>query len=249
MLKKFIFPILCLLFLCGCEATYNLDVSDGFLETTTINATNVNEYSLLEGYPRNIPAYYTDSFNPEDTEVYDDVSYYNVSYVGEGVLNYTYKFEDKYNLSTIVKESMTKVNITSDRTVRIHATGDFDCFNIYPALEKLTVNIKVPYEMVYNNADSINGDIYTWIINKDNPSGTIDIEYENPDYVSEIYKDINKDDNNSSSKEDNEKKSSNKKSSANSKKNNNTFVLVLSGLFFVALFGIIIFINKFKGSR
>lgn len=249
MLKKLIFPILCLLFLCGCEATYNLDVSDGFLETTQINSTSVDEYSLLEGYPRNVPAYYTDSFNPEDTNIYDDVKYYDVSYLGNGTLNYTYKFEDKYNLSTIAKESMPKINITSDRTVRIHATGNFDCFNIYNLLEKLTINIKVPYEIVYNNADYVNGDVYTWIINKDNPSGTVDIEYKNPEYKSIIDDKNSTDPNNSSNNKEYDNNSSRKKDDAKSKKNNNTFVLLLSSLFFVVLFGIIIFINKFKKSN
>ena len=244
MLKKLVFPILCLLFLCGCEATYNLDISEGFLETTTINSVSDGDTSLMEGYPRNLPAYYTDSFNPEDTSRYDDISYYEASYQSDGVLSYTYKFQDKYNLSTIAKESMPKITIDKDKTVRIHATGNFDCFSIYNSLEKLTINIKAPYEIVYQNADYINGDTYTWIINKDNPMGTIDLEYKNPDYEDNLPKsdDLKKMNNNNS----NNKKNNSNDSETNTKKTSNAFVLLLSGLFFIVLFGIIIFMNKYK---
>lgn len=243
MFKKFLVVTLLVVFLTGCEATYDLDVSDGFLESTTAIPTTADDLYMILNYSTNIPAFTTDSFDPEDDDVYEDVEYYNYSYINNESLNLNYKYNDKYKLSTIAKQTLPNLTVSSDKTVRIHASGDLNCFKQYDALEKVTINIKVPYEIVYQNADYVNNDVYTWVVTKDDLSTTIDIEYNNPEYKGKenpVDPNNNDDPNNKNDEPKNDSKSK------KSKKADNTYVLLLSGLFFIALFGIIIFVNKFK---
>ena len=47
-------------------------------------------------------------------------------------------------------------------------------FDEYPLLEEVTVNIKTDYLVEENNADSVDGNTYTWVFNKDSKK-SIDI--------------------------------------------------------------------------
>ena len=83
MFKKFLVVTLLVVFLTGCEATYDLDVSDGFLESTTAIPTTADDLYMILNYSTNVPAFTTDSFDPEDDDVYEDVEYYNYSYINK----------------------------------------------------------------------------------------------------------------------------------------------------------------------
>ena len=242
MIRKILFTLAVIVLITGCEATYNLDVSDEFFENTIIKATNNQDIEMIKNVSKNTPAYMTDSFDPEDTDFYDDVEYYTYSYLDNNTLSISYRFGNNYNLSTIANQSMPKLEVNVGKTIRLHATGDFDCFNTYESLEKLTINIKVPYEIVYENADFNSDDVYTWVIRRDELSSTIDIEYKNPDYKENEKPESH---NNKSSNGDKNNQDNNPKNN-NSSKSDNIYLFLLSGLFFIALFGIIIFINKFK---
>ena len=49
----------------------------------------------------------------------------------------------------------------------ISTSKKFLCFNNYNNLDDVTVNITTKKEVYSNNADSVNGNTYTWYINKD----------------------------------------------------------------------------------
>ena len=44
----------------------------------------------------------------------------------------------------------------------------FNCFNKYSELDDVTINIDSSLEVESSNADEVNGNIYTWNINKSN---------------------------------------------------------------------------------
>ena len=58
----------------------------------------------------------------------------------------------------------------------------------FPDLDSITVNIETKYKVLNNNADSISGNKYTWVINRSNyKDKTISFSYDIENGISKNY--------------------------------------------------------------
>jgi hypothetical protein len=73
--------------------------------------------------------------------------------------NNSLSFSICYDNYKLIKEKDKIVISTSKR---------FNCFNKYSELDDVTINIDSSLEVESSNADEVNGNIYTWNINKSN---------------------------------------------------------------------------------
>ena len=232
---KVICLMLLVLLLCGCSVTYDLDVDD-FTEIIEVVPNNDNDRTYLNYYGLNDPAMIGDYDFPEDGSRLDGVEYYSYNRQGDSLLA-TYKFGiDNYHLSRAANFCFPSLLFIKEENIRINTLNKFECFNQEPNLDKVTINITVPYDVVYNNADSVNGNIYTWVFEREGSLKSIDIEYKNPNY--------NKTDNNN--KKNNGSSKQNTEDTDKNKQNNIIYILLIGGLFFISIFGIIMFTNKKK---
>ena len=79
-------------------------------------------------------------------------------------LNYDYSHADFLN-SNVYKSCFENSNfVTNKKYYDLNFSGTFYC--LYG--NELVINIKTNNEVISNNADKVNGNVYTWIINKDN---------------------------------------------------------------------------------
>lgn len=234
---KVICLMLLVLVLCGCDVTYDLDVDD-FTEIIEVIPNNDNDRAYLNYYGLNDPAMTGDYDFPEDGSRLDNVEYYSYNRQGDSLLA-TYKFGlDNYHLSKAANFCFPSLLVIKEENIRINTLNKFECFSQEPNLDKVTINITVPYEVVYNNADRVNGKIYTWVFEREGTLKSIDLEYKNPDFKEKDKGNSNKK-NNGSSKKD-------KEENENNRENNTLYILLIGGLFFISIFGIIIFTNKKK---
>ena len=181
MKKKLLILVLFLFLLCGCDATVNIEITENTIkEEISINDSPNGYYDtnqkLLDLYRDNIPAFSTTVIEDEspDSKI-KGVNYYNKSVSNNEsgfIFKYDYNFKLKdYQKASSVKsafKSFTIDNIKKDKTIRISSdSAGLRYFNNYPNLENVTVNIKTDYEVKENNADIVNGNVYTWKFNKD----------------------------------------------------------------------------------
>ena len=84
-------------------------------------------------------------------------------------LNYKFNLEN-YQNSKSVYNCYKYFNVSNtDDTYTISTSKDFLCFNEdYPLLEQVNVNITTKYKVLETNATIIDGDTYSWVINKTN---------------------------------------------------------------------------------
>lgn len=182
---KVIFIFILMMFFTGCNAEYNLNISnDNIVESTNfyiedddLASTNspfssldeMADYYFLQDYA----IFYSDAINNafyEKNKISDNGKY--------GInLTHTYsfkKFNDSYLLNykyidknyKVGKKTIT-IDINNFSSFYKHEVGDdFNNLNF----NNLTINIKTNLKVLENNADSVNGNVYTWNINKDNSS-------------------------------------------------------------------------------
>ena len=184
-----------------------------------------------------------DDFDPEFTAP-TDVEYYNKKLSDNNSLTLSYDFKkNNFGDSRAANTCYPSFLFIEGKYLRLNTIADFDCYEDYPGLTKVTINITVNYNVHNHNADSVNGNTYTWII-KPGQLRALNLEYENPDYKDS--------DNGGSSNIDvdpdketkNDKKENNNASTKEQDEQAFKFVLILTGLFFALLFVIIFFRKK-----
>ncbi len=176
MLKKIVL-ILSLIFLSGCSVEYNLNIDDDqYLEDLTLTTSSTSQdYENLKNYSWPKPIDYTVTGYSEAPEKQDGVTYYDyLNNSNDNQASITYKYdmsESQIKKSAIIHNCFTSINIyNSDNSKTLQTSSGFECFDKYPPLENVTVNIKTTKEVVDNNADFVNNNTYTWVINKANAS-------------------------------------------------------------------------------
>lgn len=241
---KIVILTLFVFILCGCEAVYNLDITEGYHESITIIPSNDSEKSQINNYyPDLYYAVYNSADDEPESGPLEGVKYYNKRIDTNNNLIFDYKFNDTFADSRGANYCYPSFVYIKGKYVRLNTLGDNDCFDEHPLLDKITVNIKVGESVHSHNADSVNGNVYTWVIEK-GKARAINIEFDNPDYKEEDYKIVIPD--NDDKDDDNKKESEDTKEKTNNGENDNLYLLLLTGLFFIILFVIIFFRNKFK---
>lgn len=169
----------CLLFMmCGCSAEVNLNITDNKIK----ESTNITVYQnaiftkeiLSTSFRDYIPIYASDLIvDTLPDQPFDDILYYNknTTDLGNGYrFNYSYDFDiDKYGDARTIKDGFRDYNYSFRGNIITISTDDDGMiyFDEYPELDEVVVNIKTDYLVEENNADSIDGNTYTWVFNKD----------------------------------------------------------------------------------
>ncbi len=180
---------ICLLFvllvLTGCNAEYNLDISDNkIVESTNIYAEE-SDLDIIDedGFAIDNPFSNVDDFIDYNYSIdyrafnynFNNESNYEKAKIndsnGQGInLRYTYdfeNFENSYFLNKYFSENSYTIN---DRFIIIDL-NDFNgvyYLNSGNSLNNLAINIKTNLKVLENNADSVTDNIYTWVIDEDN---------------------------------------------------------------------------------
>lgn len=180
-MKRKFFLLLALTFLmCGCTAEVNLNIKDSaVLEEIIIDVSPNSEYSkdqLKSSFRDYIPIYASDIIpDTEPDKKVSGISYYQkkVQEVGNGYrFNYSnrFKLEDYQNAKSI-KDGFKSSNVNfnkKEKTILISTDNNgLLYFNKYPLLNEVKINITSNYIVKESNADSVNNNVYTWILNKD----------------------------------------------------------------------------------
>ena len=189
-MKRIICLMLTIFILTGCTAQYNLNINDSLFEETaylvqdssidwntinsiywnsTVNDVIGNEYDGYTGAEINSNE---DIYSRQKVE---GVKYYNKTRLltnKENGIKYDFKFDtSNYNLSKIANYCYDDFNVKiSGNEYSISTSDQFNCFDYYNFLDDVEVNIILgyDYDVLSNNADKVEKNVYTWIINKNN---------------------------------------------------------------------------------
>ena len=180
MKKRILLLLTLILLLCGCSAEVNLEVTPSNIDESISIVTNANgiytKDMIKEGFREYMPIYYNVEIpDTEPDEAVSGVQYYEHEReeLTNGYKNtYSNKFDfNKYKFARSVNESFRSINVQNSsvqKQILISTdSGGMKLFNTFPELENVKVNIKTDYEVIKNNADSVNGNVYTWYFSKD----------------------------------------------------------------------------------
>lgn len=195
-MKRIILLLILVVFITGCSAEVNINVSsNGIYEQVTItdNVSNGRtKEHILASYREYVPAFSKTLIADTEPDVkLEGVEYYtraleetNTGYK----VSYGYKFGfDNYKDSRSVDLGFKDAIIQRDAVDKeILLTTDSDglkYFNMYPALSNVTINIvSTEFKVKDSNADYVNNNVYTWVLNG-NTKKSVYIVFDDPNYV------------------------------------------------------------------
>lgn len=212
MKSKILILLVGLFFLSGCEAVYNIELTNNGIK----DELNINNYDV-SSWNTGSPTYKTlidnnykdfnlavDKNTPGYPEVYRKLpgyDYYNKVLINDSN-NYGIKFSYNHNFNSYSKSPLldfyNNISIKNNMNSLIIDTGDSSgcyLFDNYKLMDKLTINIKSNYVVSKHNADNVKDNLYTWIITKDNyKNKTVHIEVDKSHSISSIktHKEFNK---------------------------------------------------------
>ena len=172
MKKRFLFIICFLLLLTGCDVNYSVTINEDetFDEEVTMSflktASDGNNMTIAE-----------DDKTPISINSNED-KFYNSKIIDKGNtydMVYTYKHDmNSIKRGYFIANCFPEMSITDNENEIIINSGDgFACFIGDDGLraDSMKININTKLKVIENNADSVNGDTYTWIINENNYLG------------------------------------------------------------------------------
>lgn len=238
---KLIIFVLSVVFLTGCEATYELNIDDNFTEKITVFPSSDLENSRMQGYSFNETAFYDSDDFSEDGEIVPGVEYYSRNYINNS-LTHSYKFGKEYNRSYAAKTTFPSFRYDAAEESLIITSNDSRVFLNNPELTKLTVKITTSKDVITSNADRVEGNTYIWVFRKGEDSKSIYFKYIDPDHKGKKVTPKNNSNNNNNSNRNNSNSKTNQKS--------HKILLIFLCLFlsFLIIFGIISFGNKNKNN-
>lgn len=161
-LYKYIIFILIVIVVSGCTSSYNLIIDDDtFKEEININIEN----ELYQYYP-----FSEDNIEFKQYPLYNNnVDVYNTKVIDNDndkdvILTYSYSPSDFSNSNTINICFENHEFLFDDKYYEFNLNGHFNC--LYE--ENININVITNNKVVSNNADSVNGNVYTWHINQEN---------------------------------------------------------------------------------
>lgn len=204
-MKKFLLLLVAILLLPGCSINYDLEITaDEFYEQTSIIPDiNKDEKNILDQINSQQPIYYNPSANAK-------IKYYKITKNEENLkLENTFTFDDFYR-SSAIKQCFKEVTYQKeDNYILLRTNNKCAAFDEYPLLDALTIKIKTNLEVIVSNADNVNGNIYTWVITKDNYANkSIHLTYSLPreENIKDNDNAINSEENTAEDEKDNLKK-------------------------------------------
>ena len=169
--KYFILLIIILLVTTGCRCEYNLNIKDNsFTEEVILNAENNNEQSSLNNkwqIPVDKDEYNIGTDPGANNEVSSNLYDYNLN-GNKLAFNHTFNLNNFKN-SAAVSNCYDKLTATSyGNSIIISTTNNAICFDKYPTLSSVVINITVDRNVTSHNADKVSGNTYTWNVDRSN---------------------------------------------------------------------------------
>lgn len=172
MKKRINILLIMLLLTTGCTCEYNLQIDDDtYKEEVILKADNSEELSNFNNkwqisIDKNESNIGTD---PSATEEPTSNGMYKYNLTGNNLV-FTYTFPiNQYTYSTAVSKCYNNLTTTNyNNSIIISTSSNAICFDNYPNLNNVIVNITVDRNVISNNADSVSGKTYTWQLNKNN---------------------------------------------------------------------------------
>ena len=163
---KIVLLIVILLSLTGCSFEYNMKIDTNTIsEENIVYIPNTDKNDIKQEVEKLVSRYTgpTNSLGMYKQSVIEDNNNFGMSYKKNydtlNDYNNSLSFSICYDNYKLIKEKDKIVMSTSKR---------FNCFNKYSELDDVTINIDSSLEVESSNADEVNGNIYTWNINKSN---------------------------------------------------------------------------------
>lgn len=192
----FIYVCICLFCLTGCDATYNLTIDGNSYQESTAIVENNSAYWESGDYPSKSLLEYglehpfaLDSETPIFSETNDKISgldYYNVENLSDNNsvgIRFDGTFDsDSFERSNMVVSNYNRfVKATIDGNVVLSTGERLKSFDQYINLNRVIINIKTNNKVVKHNADEVNGNTYTWTIDRNNYiDKSVYFEFEQP---------------------------------------------------------------------
>lgn len=176
-MKKGILILICLLFLTGCDATYELTINnDEVKEKIKIIETNTQIFDVVNDSGWTLRQQF-DSFLNDDE--FSNETYSIKSLNKKNQLGIQLKSKRTENLlSSIVLNQCYNnpvVELNGD-IVTIKTGSNFECFDYYQNLNTIQVKFKTNHKVISTNCDEKKGNYYIWNITK-NSNKNIEISY------------------------------------------------------------------------
>lgn len=240
-LKKAIL-FLFVIILCGCKASYYIDIDDGFKEDVKITFDGAEDYNDDVKFTfDNIALFDSDNVENIDGSLPSSINKYEFTYdSSKKELYSSHKFNTAKDLSrsSFFNSCFKNVKYQTGIISSIQTSNNFMCFERFLNLDEVTISIHTTKQVLDNNADSVSSGTYTWTFNKNNVrTKSIYFKYKTDNGSS------NGNNKNGESKTNEEKK--NKSSNSSTQSTKMIALLVLIPLFFGSLFAII-FIRQSK---
>ena len=169
MKKRIIILIFVILFTTGCSCEYNLNIeNDEYKEQIILKADNddeLNQFNINWKIPTDKEEYNIGEKVGSTPTYKSDIYDYNLT---DNILTFSHTF----NMNSIANSSAVSncydlLTVKRYETATIIATSTkLKCFDSYPEMDKITVTISVDKNVISNNADYVNGNKYTWYLNK-----------------------------------------------------------------------------------
>lgn len=239
MKKRILLIATILLFTTGCTCEYNLTIDNNvYKEEIILIGKTLDEISSFENDWK-VPIdkdIYNLGLDPS-SKIPEQNDLYNYKLRGSR-LTFTYDFtRNQFENSSAVSNCYNKLTVSNyENSIVISTSQKALCFEEYPTLTNVKINITVDKKVTSNNADSRNGNTYTWNINKNNASNkSINIVLENKE--TNISDDNSKDNNYQNNNENNNQQKENK---------NDYTLYIFSGILLIIMLLAYNFVNKLK---
>lgn len=172
---KILIFLFALMLFTGCSGNYDVKINNDLSVSEKLNLYVENNSDM---YKKTVQIFEENKIKREK---------YDVRIVNNQInIKYREKFNsiDDYILnSKIYHQLYNDINYNRDnKTVDIYANEPLkinDSFNISNSIDidSLKINITNPFKTIVSNEDEINGDTYTWNINKDTPKKAISMQF------------------------------------------------------------------------
>lgn len=178
---KRIFIVLIMFLLCGCSVEYNLDIfSDNTIKESVVAEEKTNRMKINTGLDETSSVEYLyDMFKREgyDTHIKTKTDGDNTISTVIGYYDSIEKYSENFTSDLFEKVDITTkddiVTLNMNQTVQL--TDDTSSSLVY---DSVTINIKLPFKVISNNADKVKNDTYTWYVSKDEDLKNISISYD-----------------------------------------------------------------------
>lgn len=179
---KLIYCLILSIFLVGCTANYNVNITEnGVEETVEFTENDSSKWddiifphtdityrsSVMENVNWPTGSFYQRGGNPYEPIKMDGVEYYNQELISNndslGIkYNYTFALDD-YNESNAVRSCFKNFSFGNGKeTIQIYAKDASNCFNARKMLENIKITLTSSYKVVSHNADKVENEKYIW---------------------------------------------------------------------------------------